>query len=107
MASGSSPPTIDAQAARFASWCGRAARAAAAEEIGFAESLCDHPPGTVLALSRVVEAGAVRERFRTLHRRATPHREYGSLPVFNIVAVEGEEERPEHPDLAALGRRGE
>jgi Family of unknown function (DUF6505) len=74
-----------------------AARAAAEEEIGFAESLCDHPPGTVLALSRVVEEGAVRERFRTLHRRATPH-----LPVFNIVAVEGEDEAAERPDLAAL-----
>ena len=29
-----------------------AARAAAEEEIGFAASLCDHPPGTVLALAR-------------------------------------------------------
>ncbi|MDJ0390443.1 DUF6505 family protein [Roseomonas sp. E05] len=61
-----------------------AARAAAEEEIGFAESLCDHPPGTVLALARSVEAGAVRERFRTLHRRE-------SAPVFGWV-VEDEEE---------------
>ena len=76
-----------------------AARAAAAEEIGFAESLCEeHPPGTVLALSRTVEAGGeLRERFRTLQRRAPP-------PVFGLV--EAEEEAAEHPDLTALARRG-
>jgi hypothetical protein len=80
-----------------------AARAAAAEELGFAESLCEHPPGTVLALSRSIEAGAVRERFRTLHRRAGPPRDAGALPVFSIVEVTGEE-APSHPDLAALAR---
>lgn len=80
-----------------------AARAAAAEEIGFAASLCDHPPGTVLALTRMVEDGAVRERFRTLHRRETPHRDFGTLPVFSILEVEGEE--PERPDLTSLPPR--
>ena len=77
-----------------------AARAAAEEEIGFAASLCDHPPGTVLALARVVEDGAVRERFRTLHRRETPHSDFGALPVFAILETEGED--PEHPDLTRL-----
>jgi hypothetical protein len=77
-----------------------AARAAAEEEIGFAASLCDHPPGTVLALARVVEEGAVRERFRTLHRRETPHRDFGALPVFGILETEGED--PERPDLTRL-----
>ncbi|MFC4169343.1 DUF6505 family protein [Teichococcus aestuarii] len=81
-----------------------AARAAAEEELAFAESLCGHPPGTVLALARAVEGGEVRERFRTLHRRETPHSDFGSLPVFGIVEVEGEE--PEAVDLAALPRRG-
>ena len=80
-----------------------AARAAALEEIGFAETLCDQPPGTVLALSRVVEAGAVRERFRTLHRRDAPHAAFATLPVFGLVEVTGEEEA-ERPDLAALAR---
>ncbi len=72
-----------------------AARAAAAEEIAFAESLCTHPPGTVLALSRTVEEGAVRERFRTLHRREGPP------SVFAIE--EAGEEAPERPDLTSLG----
>jgi hypothetical protein len=81
-----------------------AAEAAAREEIGFAESLCDHPPGTVLALSRMVEEGAVRERFRTLHRRAAPHRDFGALPVFGIVEVDGEDAPADHPDLTALAK---
>jgi hypothetical protein len=85
------------------------ARAAALEEITFAESLCaDHAPGTVLALTRSIEGGEQRERFRTLHRRADaagPHQSFNTLPVFGLVAVDGEEEEPaERPDLAALSR---
>jgi len=83
-----------------------AARAAAEEEVAFAASLCDHPPGTVLALSRSVEDGPegpqLRERFRTLHRREQAHRDLGALPVFGVVQVEGEDEAPERPDLSSL-----
>lgn len=82
-----------------------AAEEAAQEEIRFAESLCDHPPGTVLALARSIEDGAVRERFRTLHRRETPHQDFGSLPVFGVVEVEGEDEPMDTPDLSAMARR--
>jgi uncharacterized protein DUF6505 len=82
-----------------------AARAAAEEEIAFAESLCDHPPGTVLALARSVEEGAVRERFRTLHRRGGPPAARTRLPVFGVVEVEGEDGPPEHVDLSALDPR--
>ncbi len=84
-----------------------AARAAAEEEIAFAESLCDHPPGTVLALSRTEEGGEIRERFRTLHLRDTPHTAFTTLPVFGIARIEGEEHEPaEHPDLTRLGGQG-
>ncbi|MCX8134373.1 MAG: DUF6505 family protein [Roseococcus sp.] len=81
------------------------ARAAAQEELAFAASLCEgQAPGTVLALHRTHdEAGAQRETFRTLHRRETPHRDFGALPVFAIAGVE-EEEPAERPDLAALAR---
>lgn len=83
-----------------------AARAAALEEIGFAESLCDgHAAGTVLALSRSLEEGEVRERFRTLHLRDTPHTSFNALPVFGMVTVEGEDEPVERPDLMNLGDR--
>ena len=97
---------VDALAARILSTYGapgpEAARAAAEEEIAFAASLCGHPPGTVLALTRSVEEGAVRERFRTLHRRDSPPADRTRLPVFGVVEVEGEEEAPERPDLLSL-----
>jgi hypothetical protein len=83
-----------------------AARAAAEEELGFAESLCDHPPGTVLALSRAEEGGEVKERFRTLHMRDTPHTGFTTLPVFGIAQID-EEEPVEQPDLTKfVSRRG-
>ena len=46
-----------------------AARPAAEEEIAFAASLCDHAPGTLIAMHRVIEDGAVRETFRSLKPR--------------------------------------
>ncbi len=82
-----------------------AARAAAEEEIAFAASLCaGHAPGTVLALSRNIENGQQRETFRTLHRRDTPRGDFGSLPVFGIVEVTGEDQPDEQPNLASLAR---
>jgi hypothetical protein len=44
---------------------------AAEEEIAFAASLCDHPTGTVVAVSRRHEDGATREIFRTLSPRGS------------------------------------
>src|SRR5690554_2666150 len=46
-----------------------AARPAAEEEVAFAQSLCDHPPNTLLALHRAGEKTGIREAFRTLHRK--------------------------------------
>ena len=45
------------------------ATAAARDEITFAASLCDHEPGTVIAMRRSLEGGEIREQFRTLRRR--------------------------------------
>ena len=82
-----------------------AALAAARDEIAFARTLCDHPPGTVLAMTRRHDAdGAIREQFRSLHRREGKP-DITRLPVFGIVAVEGEEEIVEHPDLTTMTRR--
>lgn len=98
----------DALAAHLRAACGApdeaAALAAAREEIAFARSLCDHPTGTVLAMTRRLDPdGAIREQFRTLHRRErTP--DITTLPVFGIVAVEGEDEPVQRPDLAAMTR---
>lgn len=74
------------------------ARAAAEEEIAFAESLCDHEPNTLLALHRTSDGDRIRETFRTLHRNVS---RLEPASAFRFVAVE----EPEEVDLAALAER--
>ncbi|MFB9269961.1 DUF6505 family protein [Bradyrhizobium erythrophlei] len=45
------------------------ARFAAEEEIAFAQSLCTHPLGTLIAVHRAASDGEVRESFRRLQLR--------------------------------------
>jgi hypothetical protein len=83
----------------FGAPTGEVAQLAAAEEIAFAASLCDHPAGTLVALHRTQEEGALRERFRTLRRREGER----PLRAFAFVDVEGESHEPgEEVDLAGL-----
>jgi hypothetical protein len=94
---------VEQLAARLVEHCGApdlaAARAAAAEEITFAASLCDHPPGMLVAVSRRFENEAIRESFRTL--QANAHAK--PAPVFSFVEVVGEEAASlEHIDLVGL-----
>ncbi len=79
-----------------------AARVAAEEEIGFAASLCDHPPGVIVAVTRTFEAGSIRETYRSLRPGVqSPSR------VFEFVEVVGEEAAPgEHLDLVKLASPG-
>ena len=77
-----------------------AARAAAEEEITFAASLCDHPSGTLVAVHRTREEGAVRETFRTLR----PREGEKPLRAFAFMEVEGEEEPSETVDLVTLAQ---
>jgi Family of unknown function (DUF6505) len=75
------------------------ARLAADEEIDFAASLCDHPPGVLIAVTRRRENGAIREEFRTLRPRAGT----GHTRAFEFLEVVGEDAAPdEHLDLAGL-----
>jgi hypothetical protein len=74
------------------------ARAAAEEEIAFAASLCDHPPGMLVAVSRRYENEAIRESFRTLQANSYAK----PAPVFSFVEVVDEEAPPEHIDLVGL-----
>nr|WP_218625681.1 DUF6505 family protein [Bradyrhizobium sp. dw_411] len=77
------------------------ARIAAEEEIGFAASLCDHPPGVLVAVTRSHESGAIRETFRTLR----PREGAGHSRAFEFLEVVGEDDVPgEHLDLAKLGK---
>jgi hypothetical protein len=78
----------------------QAARIAADEEVTFAESLCDHPADTLVAIHRTVEDGAIREAFRTLR----PREGKKPLRAFAFLEVEGEEEPVEEVDLVGLAR---
>ena len=76
--------------------------AAAEEEITFAESLCNQPSDTLIAVHRTFEDGAVRESFRTLRPRS------GAKPAraFSFLEVEGEDEQPaEGVSLIAMADR--
>ena len=74
------------------------ARPAAAEEIAFAASLCDHPAGMLIAVSRRQENDVTRESFRTLQANAwsKPSR------VFSFEAEDDEAAPAGQIDLAAL-----
>jgi hypothetical protein len=75
------------------------ARFAAHEEIEFAASLCGHSSGTLVAVTRRLENGAIREEFRMLR----PREGAGHARAFDFLEVVGEEAAPdEHLDLAGL-----
>jgi hypothetical protein len=74
------------------------ARKAAEEEIAFAQSLCDHPQDTLVAIHRTVEDGAIREAFRTLQPRGGPK----PLRAFAFLEVEGDEGPDDAVDLVGL-----
>jgi hypothetical protein len=77
------------------------ARPTAEEEIAFAASLCDHPAGMLVAVSRRYENDVTKEVFRTLRSngRSKP------APVFTFLQVADVAEAPsERIDLAALAR---
>jgi hypothetical protein len=78
------------------------ARPAAEEEIAFAASLCDHPAGILIAVSRRYEDGVTREAYRTLRSNGRPK----PAPVFTFVNVADEEEVPgEQINVTALANR--
>jgi phenylpyruvate tautomerase PptA (4-oxalocrotonate tautomerase family) len=78
------------------------ARAAAEEEVGFAESLATQPADTLVAVHRTWEDGEVRETFRTLHRRE------GEKPAraFSFLEVEGEEDKDPGEQIDLIGMTG-
>jgi len=77
------------------------ARLAAEEETGFVASLCDHPPGVLIAVTRRYEDGAIREEFRTLRPRGGE----GHARAFDFLEVTDEDDAPvERLDLAALDK---
>lgn len=85
------------------------ARPAAEEEVVLAEDLCrGHAEGTLIALARSAEEGAIRERFRTLKPRDTTAFSAGHLrghdrAFFVVETDEAEDEATQAIDIAALG----
>jgi hypothetical protein len=63
------------------------ARRAAEEEIGFAASLCEHPVGMLVAVSRRYENELTREAFRTLQTNGRPKPE----PAFTFLLADEDE----------------
>ena len=79
-----------------------AARAAAEDEVAFAESLCTQPKDTLVAVHRSDEDGEVRESFRTLRPRngEKPNR------VFSFLEVEGEDDAQPADAVDLIGMAG-
>jgi hypothetical protein len=77
------------------------AAAAAEDEVTFAQSLCDQPVDTLVAVHRSFDGGEVREAFRTLKPRngAKPAR------AFSFFDVEGEDEPGETVDLVGMAEK--
>jgi hypothetical protein len=91
---------------RFGAPTTTAAKAAAEEEVAFAQSLCTVQQDSIIAVHRTYEDGAVRESFRNLRPRE------GTKParVFSFLKVEGEDEQDQNEpgeqiDLGALAER--
>jgi hypothetical protein len=78
------------------------ATAAAQEEVAFAESLCDQPVDTLVAVHRSFDAGELREAFRTLK----PRKDARPARAFSFFDVEGEQEPGEMVDLVGMAEQG-
>jgi hypothetical protein len=88
-------------AAHFGAPSSEEAVAAAEAEFEFAASLCNHPPGTLIAMHRSNDGGEIREAFRTLRPKDGPK----PLRAFAFLDVEGEDEPADEVDLAAMASR--
>lgn len=75
-----------------------AARLAAEEEVAFAQSLCTHPIGALIAVHRSASDGEVRESFRRLQLRAGQH--HGK--AFSFMEVEDDTEPDSDLNLANM-----
>jgi len=87
-------------AAHFGAPSVDAARLAAEEEVSFVASLCNHPTGVLVAVTRSQDNGTIREAFRTLR----PREGAGHARAFEFLEVVGDDAPGEHLDLAGLGK---
>lgn len=76
------------------------ARLAAEEEVAFAESLCTHPVGSLIAVHRAATDGEVRESFRRLKLREGQ----GHSKAFSFMEVEDDPEPDSNLNLANMSQ---
>jgi hypothetical protein len=74
------------------------ARLAAEEEVAFAEQLCTHPVGSLIAVHRAATHGEVRESFRRLKLREG----MGHSRAFSFMEVEDDPEPDNDVNLADM-----
>jgi hypothetical protein len=81
-----------------------AARAAAQEEIGFAENLAQHPLQTLVGLNRSLNAdGEISEQYRTFHAADASRATAMPCSAGAFAVVEDEAAEPDdHFDMAAM-----
>jgi hypothetical protein len=77
------------------------AEPAAEAEFAFAQALCTHPAGTLIAVHRVEENGDIRETFRALRPKDGPK----PFRAFAFLDAEDDEDPGEWVDLLALGSK--
>ena len=75
-----------------------AARGAAEEEVAFAETLCEQPQDTLIAVHRIYEEGELRETFRTLRPREGPK----PARAFSFMEVEGEDDEEPGDEVSLI-----
>jgi hypothetical protein len=75
------------------------ARLAAAEEVAFAQSLCTHPVGSLIAVHRTAIDGEIREAFRRLQLRERT----GHSKAFSFMEIEDDPEPESDLDLSDMG----
>jgi len=76
------------------------ARMAAEEEVAFAEQLCTHPVGSLIAVHRTATDGEVRESFRRLKlREGTGHGK-----AFSFMEIEDDVEPDSNLNLANMSQ---
>jgi hypothetical protein len=66
-----------------------AAETVARREVAFASSLCDHPVGTILAISRHFDGDALVEQFKTITPDSGTDHPFGLIDLTALARADG------------------
>jgi hypothetical protein len=65
------------------------AEAVARREVAFASSICAHPPGTILAISRRFDGDVLHEQFKTISPDRDPCGPHAPIDLTLLAAADG------------------